>query len=73
MLYNAVLGFFRSRIESVVGSVVNDKGLYNHPWRGSMALLKALMTIDVHATQLQRNSFGVGRRLVQVSGPYPQR
>ena len=72
MLYNAVLGFYRSRVEAVVADVVNNKGLFSHPWAGNMPFLKALMTIEVHATQLHRRMFG-GTRYNEVSGSYGHR
>ena len=69
MLYNAALGFYRSRVEAVVADVVKDKGLFAHAWAGNMPFLAALMKIEVHATQLYRSMLG-GVRYNDVSGPY---
>ena len=69
MLYNMVLGHYRSRVEAVVADLVRHKGLFTHLWGGGMAVLQALMTIEAHATQLHRNMFG-GTRYIEVAGPY---
>ena len=69
LLYSMVLGHYRSRVEAVVADLVRHKGLFTHPWGGSMAVLQALMTIEAHATQLHRNMFG-GTRYIEVAGPY---
>ena len=72
MLYNSVLGFYRSRVEALVADIVRNKGLFSHPWSGDLALLKALMIVEVHAAQLYRNLFGP-QRFVETSGNYAHR
>ena len=69
MVYNVVVGFYRSRVEACVADVVRHKGLFSHPWSGNMPFLKALMTIEVHITQLYRETY-FGSRYNQAGGPY---
>ena len=69
MLYNMVLGHYRSRVEAVVADLVRHKGLFTHPWAGSIAVLQALMKFEAHATQLYRNMFA-GTRYIECAGPY---
>ena len=70
MLFNTVPGFYGLHVEACVADVVRDKGLFSHPWSANLAFLKALMVVEVHATQLQREMYA-GQRYTQVSGWYP--
>jgi hypothetical protein len=67
MVRNLVLSHYRSRVEAVIGQIKVGKGIFSLPWRGEMETLDALLKIEVHASQLERDMW-LGPRYHDVEG-----
>lgn len=70
IVHNCVVTHYRSRAEAVIGEVKLGKGIFDLPWRGDMETLDALLKLEVHASQLERDMW-LGARYRDVEGMWP--
>ena len=69
VIHNVIVGFYRSRIEAVIGHIKQGKGIFHVPWRSDIETLEMLLKLEVHATQVERDLY-LGPRYQDTIGPF---
>jgi hypothetical protein len=70
VIHNLVVGFYRSRVEAVIGDLKIGKGIFSLLWSSDMETLEGLLKLEVHATQLEQDMMG-HPHYAEVEGNWP--